>query len=200
MLLIFNIGFAFSQNAINKSSGSQFRIQVIVYSLDEFSDASNFAKEISAEYKLNSYVLQKDGWYKIMLGDFIDYDKANEKLTEVNKSYPKAWIKNSENNNIKISYEYLTAGLNETDSTITILPDSVIYITDDSLKSNGQAANGTFVDIIQTNVLIIVGALLIILVSLFSYLRISVIREKKKIKKEQENNQKFWEKLLEDDK
>jgi len=128
------------------------------------------------------------------------FNKANEKLTEVNISHPKAWIKNSENNNIKISYEYSTSVLNETDSTISVLPDSVIYITDDSLKSNDQTYGNTFNEIIKSNVLIIIGALVIILVSLFLYLRISIIREKKKIKKEQENNQKFWEKLLEDDK
>ena len=200
LLLIFNIWFAYPQNPFNKSASSQLRIQVIVFSLDEFSDASNFAKEISGVYKLNSYVLQKDGWYKIMLGDFVDFDKANEKLSEVLKSYPKAWIKNSENSNIKISFEYSTGGLNGIDSTITVLPDSVIYITDDSLKSNAQTYGNTFTEIIQSNVLIIIGVLVLIFVSLFSYLRISVIREKKKIKKEQENNQKFWEKLLDDDK
>ena len=200
MLLIFNICFVYSQNVIDKSAGSQFRIQVIIFSLDKFSEASNIAKEISTDYKLNSYVLQKDGWYKIMIGDFVDFDIANEKLTEVNKSYPKAWINNSEISNIKISFEYSTGGLNETDSTITVMPDSVIYITDDSLKSNTQTYGNTFTEIIQSNVLIIIGVLVLIFVSLFSYLRISVIREKKKIKKEQENNQKFWEKLLDDDK
>jgi len=127
-ILVLNICFAHSQTDIDKSFSNQYRIQIKVFALDEFSNASNFAKKISSDYKINSYILQKDGWHKIVLGDFIDYDNADEKLKEIIEIFPEAWIINAEKNSIKISYEYQYDSLTNTNEVKTAFPDSVINI------------------------------------------------------------------------
>jgi len=200
ILFLLNVCFAYSQDSVNKSPGSKLRIQIKVFSLDDFSNASNFAKEISAEHKMNSRVLETEGWFKIVLGDFVDYDRAEKKLSEIVASYPEAWIKNVEKNNIKISYKYLSSEHENKDMVKDVFHDSVINVIPDTLNSSNKGnGKSLFGDHIARNILIFIAIILIIIISIIINIRIKANREKNKIKKEEEDNQKFWEKLMEDE-
>ena len=77
------------------------RIQVVAVSDDKPLEAAEaFAKDFSAALDLRAYVIHKDGWYKVLLGDFTTKSEMRADLKRVKTRVKDAWPVTPENEKI----------------------------------------------------------------------------------------------------
>ena len=98
----------------------------------------------------------------------------------------------------KTIYDKISPGNNKKDSITADFSESVTIVANSVQAKNQKPEGRTFAEIVKANILILFAILFVLISYVIIYIRISAIREKKKIKKqEREKDREIWEKLIE---
>lgn len=79
-------------NIFTQPVGTEYRIQVMLLCSKDFESAKTISDGISRMLEMPAYVLNKDGCFKILAGDFNSFRQAQEKIDYVRIYFDDAWI------------------------------------------------------------------------------------------------------------
>ena len=91
-ILVWVICLLFSMPAVSNQQPSEYRIQVAAHPRYKLDSLKTVCDQIGQSLKMNSYILDQDNYYKIVVGDFNSFSRANEKLQLLRTDFPDAWI------------------------------------------------------------------------------------------------------------
>lgn len=71
---------------------SDYRIQLAAFPRHNLDSLKSVCNKTAKDLQINAYLLDQDNYYKLAVGDFSSFTKANEKLQILKPAYRGAWI------------------------------------------------------------------------------------------------------------
>lgn len=91
-ILVLVICLLFSMPAVFAQLPSEYRIQLAAHPRYKLDSLKTVCDHIGQSLQMNAYILDKDNYYKIVVGDFNSFSQADEKLQKLQTVFPDAWI------------------------------------------------------------------------------------------------------------
>ena len=106
-VFFFPLSLGIAQTLPPEALNAALRIQIVAVSDDKPLEAAEaFAREFSASLDLRAYVIHKDGWYKILLGDFATKADMSAGLKRVKQNVKDAWPVAPDNEKVVSVWEH----------------------------------------------------------------------------------------------
>jgi len=82
----------YAQTLPSEVMDARYRIQVVAISDQKSMEAAEqFAQHYSTQFGMRAYVIHKEAWYKVLLGDFSDRQQVRAALKAIKKQVNDAW-------------------------------------------------------------------------------------------------------------
>jgi len=95
-----------AQRPSPESLKARHRIQVVAIAEHRGVDnAEQFAGKYSQYFDMRAYIIHKDGWYKVLIGDFFEKKQAKAALRKIKRIIKDAWLVTPDNNKIVSIWE-----------------------------------------------------------------------------------------------